>query len=255
MNRYIREGRFGKGKQFKTGSVVGTYPRPLLCLQTDEEGLSVINDPITIIDPKDFESWCKKKPEELDQNGIYSVDFTNIGVTKQITNVYQPTGEKVGFQTFVDTANKLLTIGCPWKTIVVDSISSLSDMIMAHNASVNASSLSDARKWAGNVGGKVAQIVKVLCSVDAHVVFIMHEDLEKNELSGEVTIYPLIHSKFRQKVGAELSQFFYQTMENGKAVIYTQNKGLIKGIGARWPQNLPAVCGADFKSIYGKEQI
>ena len=60
-------------------------------------------------------------------------------------------------------------------------------------------------------------------------------------------------SRFKDRIGALLSQFFYATKENGKAVVYTTDKGFVKGVGARWPADLPAVCGADFKSIYGKE--
>jgi hypothetical protein len=40
--KYIREGRMGPPKSFKTGAVLGTYPKPLLCLEFDESGGDII---------------------------------------------------------------------------------------------------------------------------------------------------------------------------------------------------------------------
>jgi len=249
--KYIREGRFGMAKQYKTGAVVNTYPKPLLVLSFDEGGLDVIQTPVVYIQPSEIEAYLKKSPEELPP--IVAIDFCDTQ-KRTLTPIYQASGNSAGFQTFVDVTNKLCaTSTIPFKTVVVDPITGLSDLILSHIAATQASAMADARKWAGNIGLKLAQTVGVMTQLNAHVVFIMHAAQQQNELTQEISILPLIHSRFKDRVGALLSQFFYATKENGKAVVYTTDKGYVKGIGARWPANLPAVCPADFTSIYGKE--
>jgi len=40
--KLIRELRMGPPKQFKTGAVVGTYPKPLLLCQFDRGGVDIV---------------------------------------------------------------------------------------------------------------------------------------------------------------------------------------------------------------------
>ena len=245
--KYIREGRFGMPKQYKTGAVVETYPKPMLIMSFDEGGLDVVKQPITYIRPDEIENALKAP------SPITAIDFCDTN-KRSLNAAYQATGNAVAFQSFIDCTNKIVGAqSIPFKTIVIDPITGLSEIILAHIAATQASAMADARKWAGNIGLKLAQVVGVYTQLNCHVVFIMHAQQMQNELTNEVSIMPLIHSRFKDRVGALLSQFLYATKENGKAVVYTTDKGYIKGIGCRWPQNLPPVCGADFNSIYGKE--
>jgi hypothetical protein len=42
-------------------------------------------------------------------------------------------------------------------------------------------------------------------------------------------------------------------MDTGGPRILTQSFGYVKGIGCRWPANLPARVGPTFDDIYGKD--
>lgn len=246
--KYIREGRFGMPKQYKTGAVVETYPKPMLVLSFDEGGLDVVKQPIKYIQPNEIDTALKDT-----STPITAIDFCDTN-KKTLNATYQATGNAAGFQSFVECTNKLVAATqLPFATIVIDPVTGLSEIVLAHIAATQASAMADARKWAGNIGLKLSQIVGVYTQLNCHVVFIMHAQQMQNELTNEVSIMPLIHSRFKDRIGALLSQFFYATKEGSKAVVYTTDKGYVKGIGARWPQNLPPVCGADFTSIYGKE--
>lgn len=249
--KYIRELRMGQGKQFKTGSVVGSYPRPLLVLNFDESGLDIIKDPIVLIKPDEFEGHCKMKSEDLAP--ITAVDLCDTQV-KVMTEAYQPLAASAPFQSFIKIVNHLVKTGCPWKTVVVDSISGLGDCILAHVAATNASSLGSALKWAPMVGGKIHQCLGVMTGINTNIVFICHCSAPvTDETTKAVSVVPLVPSQWmRDRIGTLVSQFLYQVIEGGKAYVYTTNSDVafVKGVGCRWPENLPSKVLADYKSIY-----
>lgn len=265
MNKLIREGRFGAPKTWKTGAVVGTYPRPLLLLNCDEGGydvfpsrsekvrpdfvpFEVFQEDITVIKATQLPEYCRKRTEDL--GPVTVVEVLDLIKKKQMTQLYQPLANTGPLNDFVAAVNNLVIVGNPWKTVVLDSITGLNDLILEHVSADNPKALADPRKWAPMAGGKVAQCIGVLTSLKAHCVFIFHESYRENEATQEIRIAPLVHSQFRDRVGGLLSQWFYSFKQNGRPMIRTNDLGLIKGIGARWPSNLPDVCGPTFKDIY-----
>lgn len=241
----------GSGKQYKTGSVVGSYPRPLLCLNFDEGGLDIIKEPIEPLKPEQLPDLCKKKSEEL--KPISMIDFCDVS-QKLMLEAFKTQASSGPFKAFVSTVNTLIKVGCPWRTVVVDSVSGLGDAILSHMAEVSGTSMESALKWAPMCGSKIHQTLGVLNSLQAHTVFICHSSSpEKDETTSVTSVVPLVPSKWlRDRIGTLVSQFGYQIIENGKAVLYTTNSdaAFVKGIGFRWPENLPTKVGADYKSIY-----
>ena len=248
--KYIRELRFGPPKCWKTGSIVSSYPRPLLVLNIDNGGLDVVREPIMPIAIADFETLCSRVPSALAP--ISSVDFYD-GVQRLIMDAYQPQGNKKSFDSFIKCVNKLATVGCPWATVVLDGITGLDDIIKSYNAAVNPGSLGSALKWASNVGGKIQQIMGVMCGLPCHVVFISHASTPtvEEDTTKEIHIGVVMTSKrLRDIAGGLVSQFFYQCKEGPKTVVYTTDFGFVQGIGARWPANLPPKVGPTYKDIY-----
>lgn len=266
-NKLIREGRFGAPKTFKTGAVVGTYPRPLLLLNCDEEGYSVFpsktdkvrsdyipfkvfSEDIKPIKVAELPSYCKKKVEDLPPVTVVEVlDFFS---QRLVTTNYIPSANSQPLSDFVSAVNLLVQAGCPWRTVVLDSITGLNEIILAHMASTNSKALDSALKWAPMAGGKVAQIMGVLTSLPSHCVFIFHEVIKENEQTQVVRIAPLVHSQFRDRVGGLLSQWFYSFKQNGKPMLRTNDLGFVTGIGCRWPTNLPDVIEPTYSAIYEK---
>lgn len=266
--KYIHELRIGSPKCGKTVSVVGTYPKPMLVFLFDPGGLDTIPstapakpDPsrltldityrdITFIKPVEFAAYCKTPQSELPP--VLAVDFTE-SAKKLMMEAFTPQINPRTYDDFYRCTNLLVTDGAPWKTFVLDSITSLRDALLSFVAAKQASWLTDPRKWSPAVGGKLLQHIAVLCNLDLHSVFLAHSHMEKDETTGAITILPLGPGGFAEQVGGIVSQYIYQTNETGKLEVYTRPKGSVRHIGCRWPSDLPAICGADFKSIYGKE--
>lgn len=266
--KFIRELRMGPPKSFKTGAIVGTYPKPMFVSQFDRNGLDIIPSvrpnplragdiamdivysDIKFIKPDELVTYCKKKPEELPK--VTCVDFSVLNIS-QMTQDFSPFADSTAYQVFVNLTNFLATIGCPWKTYCMDSITSLVDAMMSSVAKTNSKLLEDGRKWSPAVGGKVLQHVAVCCNLPLHVVFIAHSNTKENEITSDVSTIPLGPDKLSKQIGSLVSQYLYATTESGKAEVWTRAKGHVKAIGCRWPNDLKDICPADFKSIYGRE--
>lgn len=267
MPKLIREMRFGPAKQFKTGAVVGTYPKPLLLLSFDEEGHSVIptkgqaQDPSFIKLDSTAEDIVKVNPVELRQlqgkpqselPKITLVDFCDAN-QRLMTPAYVPGQNPGPMLTFMDALNCLVQFQCPWRTVVVDPVTGYTDIVLQHIASINLQLMADPRRWASMAGQKVYQMIGVVNQLKAHVVVILHSKVDKNELTGQTSEGMMVYSEVRQIIGGLASQIFYATKEGKKPVIWTTDRFFVKGVGARWPLDLPEVCAPDFKSIYGRE--
>jgi len=272
--KLIREGRFGPPKAFKTGAIVGTYPKPMLVLEYNEGGLDVIpttaepvqkdrikvdclQSDITYIEPGQLGVWCAKKPTDLPK--VTCIDFSRLK-NYEVTASYGFQPYKDAFQLMIDTINNLRKVGCPWKTTVIDPADDLTELIISHMTATNRAAMEtkgtiNPQRWAPMAAGKLRQIISFMHGLPAHSVVIIHDTLKEVEQTGEIKIQPMIVSQFRDKFGADFSQFLYATKEADRPVVLTTDKGFVKGVGCRWPANLPAVCGADFQSIYGKELL
>lgn len=245
--QYIREGRIGPPKSWKTGAVVSTYRRPILVFNFDAGGLDIVTEKIEYVEPKQILAMSKLTTDQLPP--ITAVNFWDI-VPQKVGVNFTPSGTGIPFITFVECINYLVD-SCPWKTIVLDPVTGLNERVISQVAITNSKAMEDPRKWASMVGSKVQQVINVMCMLKADSVCIMHTSLEKDEKTGTISTLPIIPSRAKERIGALFSQFFYACIEGGKPVIYTRARGWVSGIGARWPQNLPEVCGPTYKEIYG----
>lgn len=267
--KLIRELRIGPPKSYKTGAVVGTYPKPMLVFLWDKDGLDIIpsvkqppnqkglidvdiiySDMVECKNANDLVAYCKLPQDKLPK--VLYIPFYKLNKL-QMTEEFNPFATSAAYQDFVNAVNYLATFGCPWKTYVMDSTTSLCDAMMMSISNTDKKMLSDARKWSPAVGAKVLQHIGVLNNMSCHTVFIAHSHMEKDETTGAISIVPLGPNRFAEQVGSIVSQYLYATTESGEAKVLTRPKGSVKAIGCRWPSGLPEVCGADFKSIYGKE--
>lgn len=258
LKRYIREGRMGPPLTYKTGAVVESYPKPMLVFEFDRGGLDIVKQPIIEcevsldIGARNLIEYCKTPREKLPP--IIAVDFSKTKI-KELSTQYIKS-DSTPLTLFADSLNAVVTNGCPWKTIVVDPVTGLTDAIVSHIGSQQPKAMDDARRWAHMAGEKVSQTIGVVQGLPCHTVFIMHSTEDKNELTAEIKTLPMIPSAIRERIQGLFSQFFYAVLEKGqppKPFVLTQPEAFVKAIGARWPNNLPAKCGATFQEIYGSE--
>jgi len=254
LKRYIREGRMGPPMTYKTGAVVETYPKPMLVLEFDRGGLDIVKQPIIECEASTVAilPLCKKAQSELPP--ITAIDFSKIA-RKDLSLDYSKS-DSTPIILFADVLNCIIQNGCPWKTVVVDPVTGLTNAVIGHIGAVQPKAMDDARRWAHMAGEKVQQTIAVVQGLPCHTVFIMHSTEDKNELTQEIKTLPMIPSALRERIQGLFSQFFYQVLEKGnppKPYVLTQPEAFVKAIGARYPNNLPAKCGATFQEIYGSE--
>jgi len=260
MPKLIREIRMGPPKAWKTGAVVSSYPKPMLVFEGDDGGLDVIQQPITWVKPTEFPTFLdtvKKTPTYLPP--ITAIQFSkNEGI--QLNENFAPLPDKDSFIQFNGAANAVFKY-CPFKTVVLDPITKLSEIILSAYAQKNVSKMDDARKWASAVGQRTQQTIAAFFTLPCHVVCLMHTALEtKRDNNGnilETFMEPVIYSKLRNMLGSLPSQFFYQdsivVAAKRETYILTVPDGRVRGIGARWPTGLaPKISDPTFDNIYGE---
>lgn len=263
MKKYIRELRMGAPKTWKTGAVVGSYPKPLLYFGFDAGGIDII--PL-IRTPIDYPYDCtqedveKIKPGDLKvtvpSKKITMMDYTLV-MPRLLEESITPTKSQDGMQKFIKDYNQISgKTELPWKTIVFDSATGYADMSLNWISSFNPNAMADARQWAAQVGMKLRQLILSASALPAHVVFIFHVETLENELTKQVREVPMVYSKLRDDIAGLFSQVFYATKSPmNKPVLWTNDKLLVKGIGPRWPAGLPQECEPTFNAVYGKEQL
>jgi hypothetical protein len=274
MSKLIRELRWGPPKSFKTGAVAGTYPKPMLYFGFDVDGLSVIpskNTPkndqlvpfdvcyedIVFCEPGKLREWVVKPLEQ--QPKILCVDYTKVR-PQTLTLDYSPLKSQEALQKFQDPLTGDFNQLCgktilPWKTVVLDGVTGYMEVVMSHFSSLNPNRMADARDWAFQIGQMVKRVMCSFTMLPCHSVILMHDEMEKNELSAQISIIPSVYGKELKNIsGGLFSQYFYamKNVNNGKPVILSNDKMFVKGVGGRWPI-LNGEVAPDFRSIYGKE--
>lgn len=274
MNR-IREIRFGPPKCFKTGAVVGTYPRPMLVFEFDDGGLDIFpnrgfvwpkdafhlsidlfKEDIKFIKPEELEAECAKEPSALAK--VTAIDFSLMRMETP-NDLYVPRAAAGGFETLIKCLSTLYK-RCPFATIVMDPITGLSELIHCHFAARNPTKLADAQKWAPGIGYQVTKLIGTMSLLSAHTVFLFHEtpimevddETRQSSMVGVRVMLPSVQA--RTAVGGKCQQFLYQSRDMGKPFVQTQDFGSVKcGLGCRWPLGLPVKVGPLFKDIYERK--
>lgn len=244
--KYIREARFGAPKTWKTGSILATYPKPMCVLMYDAGGHEIHKK------AEDIEVITKVEALPTTPSKPITVLDLSFKASQDMEDTYTPAKDKDVFEQTVRAINALRK-SCPYKTILVDPVTELSNAIWRHQAVANSAALADARKWAGNIGMKVQQVIDYVNALPCNTVFIFHNEVNKDELTGKITEQPMVYSNLRNYLGGKFTQFFYQGLKAGVPMLRTNGFELVQGIGCRWPTFTTEWVGPTFNDIYGKE--
>ena len=248
--RQIKELRIGEPKTRKTDAVCSTYPRPLLLLNFDPFGPDVLKagDQVATSDLPALVNGT-----EALQDKIYVCDFASVA-PRILASQYRGK-ENIGLK-FIQSVNTLFAKN-PFKTVVLDSWSGMDPVINIFIQNLSNKEEMTLPLW-GLAGTKKEEILQAILSLACNVVVICHTEGKKDEVTGEIRIVPYGSGKFPERMGALFSQVFAAragTDSKGQPEfkVLTCSQGLYKGLGARWPQGLPPVCGPFFNDIYSKE--
>ncbi len=106
-------------------------------------------------------------------------------------------------------------------TLVIDSVTLLEDMMMANILRVNGRKEPTLYEW-GLLISHMQQVFQSFTKSGKHVVCIAHEIPQKNDITGEVTILPLISGK---KLPGQLPIWFDEVY---RAVVTKDSQGIPK---------------------------
>jgi len=275
--KLIRECRMGPPKTWKTGAIVGSYPKPMLVFMFDRQGLSILPKKGYVPQngelPMDscYEDVVFEKPGSMtavlaktEQPRITCFDYTSV-MPLEITTDYNPTKSLVAMDKFQQAGTGDYNVLAafvnsgkpfPWKTLLFDSMTGYQDIVLNHMSSFNPLMMSDARVWAAQTGGKVRQLIASATGLPAHVIFLFHTiPPEADDQTKQLQELPNVYSKLNAVIGGLFSQYFFATKNGPKPVIKHMDFMFVKGLGARFPHNLPPECGPTFQDIYGREGL
>jgi hypothetical protein len=250
--KYIHEGRFGAPKMWKSGAVLDSYPLPIGYLGFDRGGHEITTRKYKVFTPREFRD-ALAKPTELLIPEINVCDLS-FQPSQNLDTNYTPAKDADVFEETVKIINLLRMMKeLPFKTIIGDPVTELSNAIWRHQAVNNAAALADPRKWAGNIGMKVQQVIDYIHALSCNTVFIFHTEVNKDELTQKVTEQPMVYSNLRNFIGGKFSQFFYQGSFGKEIKVFVKPFETVTGIGTRWPLFKDSMVGPKFEDIYGKE--
>jgi hypothetical protein len=223
----------------------------MLVFSFDPGGLDSVEQPITSMPSADFRTAISNK-EAIVWPDITSIDYAALPTRIQPSQ-FRDMSVTIA-QEFMLDANTLSDY-CPFKTVVLDSLSTRNDALLEFIAGLNSCKQLQIQHW-GQLGAKSQEVDTFLLSLPCNYVLIAHENVQKDEKTGEIRVIPMTYGQYAEKIGLFFSQVFYATTETdnnnkSKAVLYTAPRGLVKGIGARFPHNLPEVVGPTYEEIYG----
>lgn len=141
----------------------------------------------------------------------------------------------------------------PPRSLVIDSTTSLMEDILDFILCMAGHNLSDpktdARDDFGKQMGKIQEIVKSAKSMPLIAVFICHEKLVQNELTGEVRIDPMITGQLSAYFAKDFGTVVYSQSKGGKYTWLTKPQGHVKCVGQREHEGLSLEIEQDYSLV------
>lgn len=248
---------------YKTGKTVssGTFPKPMLFFDFDYDGYT------SIINTKDKAgTQVVKDIDKITFVHLYREPETfelsmKLDMAKPMAPKYAAAGER----TFIELhnhMNSLLKDGTvnlgtlekpdikgPFKTIVFDNLTAMFGVWQ--NTSLKQNNMSSLRLADYGVFDKqftdvFLPAVRHIPGVD-HVVLLDHTTIDRDEITGAISEYPIGTSKAMGKnMGRLFSEIYYQKVEGDKYVWRTRKTGFFQA-GSRL--NVPDPCDANYDAI------
>jgi len=143
--------------------------------------------------------------------------------------------------------------GCRPHTIVLDSITTLSEMILNHVVRMNGRVEPVLKDW-GQQMDKITKLINRARGIqDVNFIAVAHEQYTKDEMSGRIWCLPMVTGKLAPKIGLYFDEVYHTTVfqkgDKHEYVMHTKATGLIT---AKSRFNLPSPCPTTFLSLKGK---
>lgn len=244
-------GDWGTGKT----TAASTAPEPILFLDIDNKLHRMVNLKEKLEEGRIIQ-WAVAEP--LSKVGLRRLASSPFTPGKAFTQQ-----RPEGYLKLADMIEKLVDNGCrvkvggkqvKVKTVVLDSYTTMDEHIRRLLTSVNSLSSMTLPLY-GTLLANFEEINNTLLRLPANIILICHEKADKDELTGKITIKPLISGQMSQKVGKDFEEVYAmtKTIKGGKAV-YKMNTVGDSMRSCRTSRNLTSMVEPDFSKIYGENK-
>lgn len=246
----------GESKSGKTSSIE-TLPRGTVLFSFDKGGwhsLGRKGKKLTVV-PK-FGEWFKDELM-LEPTDILCVDYAVSDTVEpnQYTRVDQTL-----IHTFIQDFNLLWSPKASDKGIfhiAIDSLTSMQRPVLEYVMAINNRVMATQQDW-GQAINKVDEIIQSAVGLPFDFILTSHIQAEKDEISGKIRELPLIYGKqLPNLLLAKFDDIYLTFSERTPAGLQffwgTSPEGLLKIIGTRNFDNLPARVAPNFMKLYAEK--
>ena len=235
-------------------TVAATAPKPVLFLDMDNK-LHKMENIKSKLESGDVIQWAIDEP------------LIEVKLTRLLESPTKP-GEKFvlprpkGYFKLAEMIDNLEASKCiiehrgnkvKVKTVVLDSYTSVNEHLKRLLMSVNQSNTVTQPLY-GMVLINFEALNNTLLRLDANIIMICHEKVDKDELSGAISYRPLIDGQMSNKIGKDFEEvYFMEKVVKGETAFYEMLTIGTSLKPCRTSRILPARVVPDFEVIYGKK--
>lgn len=193
------------------------------------------------------------KPGEINILRFGNTVASKIGTTHNRTPNAKP------LEDFITEFNKLFDLPpdkLP-KTVGIDDLSELANMVMEYVLAKTGKVQPEFQHW-GMAQEKIREIIRAGLDLPCHFILIAHDTTDKDELTGIVSIQPMVYGKLAGEIGRFFDDVFYARPgkdKDGSPIpqFLAVPDGMVKTAGSRWNHKLmqQKVVPANWQAIYG----
>lgn len=224
-----------------------TAPKPILVLDVDNKLHKMVNAEDKIKKGEVIQ-WAIDDP-------LSTMTLSRLAVMDPTPGAKATVARPKGYIQLADMIDKLVESGCmvdgkKIKTVVLDSYTSMNEHLKRLLMAVNGTSTMTLPLY-GTALTNFETLNNTLLRLPANVIFITHERIDKDELSGRISYRPLIDGQMSEKIGKDFEEVYY--LEKTPMGDKVKFEALTLGNSmksCRTSRVLPAKVNPDFGEIY-----
>ena len=237
-------GDYGTGKT----TAASTAPKPILFLDVDNK-LHKMENLRPLLRSKAILQW--PIVERLSEFGL-----TRLATMDPKPGTKVTVAKPKGYTTLAGMVEKLeeskcVVDGVKYETVVLDSYTSVDEHVRRLLMAVNGSNTMT-KPLFGALLTNFEELNNTLLRLPANIIFICHESPDKDDLTGKITIKPLIWGSMHNKIGKDFEEVYamLKTFKGGEPKYEMLTIGDSMRAG-RTSRNIPARVEPNFQRIYG----
>jgi hypothetical protein len=239
-------GDWGTGKT----TAAATAPKPVLYIDVDNK-LHKMENLAAPLAKGDLVQWPITEP-------LGTISLKRLAGTKLDEGRDKfPVPRPKGFEQISDMVEKLVNDKCivngkKIETVVLDSYTSLNEHSKALILAANGSMAMSQPLWGVQLR-LFEQMHGYLLGLPANIIFICHEAVDKDDITGRISIKPLIDGSMKNKIGKDFEEvYFMQRTIMGKEVRFKMLPWGDSMRQGRTSRALPIEVDPDFGKLYHK---